>query len=124
MVLIVAIAIMAVSLGLYYRELKLYRAQRDGTWQEGTDLFVYTKARFRTRICGLVVAMALSLALAAWEIAPPATPATFTAYLSALSLLLVLLVAAVIVDFFITIKTAAPHDLTRQEDPSQRTRSR
>lgn len=104
------------------RERRLYRAQVEGTWNEGTDLFAYTKGRFWVRTSGVVAIAGLGAALCGWDTWPPQSAAQLTSYLVGFGLLSLTLIVALIADLVITARTARPGALKRQpvrEDPDR-----
>jgi peptidoglycan/LPS O-acetylase OafA/YrhL len=92
--------------------------------QYGTDLFVYSRRRYRRRLFGVALLVATGATLAAIEWIPPTGPGMLTGYLAALVTEVVVLLLLPLVDLWETARTARPEDLTRQGDPERRIRSR
>ena len=119
----IGLVLVIVSLLLGLREQSLYTTQRDGLWKDGTDLFLYTKGRFRVRLFGLGTASVLGIALFAWDLWPPVEPSGLMAYVIVFSVSSLALIITVVADLVITARTARPDELMRQGDPARRTRT-
>ena len=122
MTLALAAGLIAIATLLGSREVKAYRYHRSATYNDGTDLFVYTKGRFLARLGGVCCGGGFGVALVGWELLPPRSPEGLSVYLAVFGTLIIGLFVTVISDFMITAKTARPAQVKRQgrpEDPGR-----
>jgi hypothetical protein len=102
----VALPLVLATLAVLFgrRELRLYRAARDGD----SDLFVYSRGRLWRRLTGLAVLVSTGVTLAAMEFLPASTARGASIYLALIAAQVVALFVLPIVDLIETARTARP----------------
>ena len=117
-VLPVALVVAAVLISRH--ESKVYREAQDF----GSDVFVYSRRRYRRRTFGVLLMVVTAGTLVGVEWVLAAGPVTMTIYLAVLVTEVAVLLLLPLFDLWETARTARPGDLTRQGDPDRRTRTR